>query len=270
MVPGLLKRLTGGLAAAGIEDTVRTRFFADLMKLHTRALGMDGKGKADATAETGASHAPNAPIAPVAPHAAPAGTIAPAPTTAPASTMAKARANAMQSGAATPNKPTPPSRVVADDSDSLDFTAEITVKNPFGGGDVQVEELDFTEPAAALAPSDAASGPAAASAAPTGAGATKASAKDVELPRRLKEGVWVGIRAKNPEEPRETAKLEYVSPLKTRYLFVDRQGKTVLECTRTDLSRRFRLRDLVILNEVPETSLFDRIMQGVVGKLGNA
>ena len=42
------------------------------------------------------------------------------------------------------------------------------------------------------------------------------------------------------------------------------------EENRTELAKRFRLRDLALLSEAPETSLFDRIMSGVMGKLGGA
>jgi len=94
--------------------------------------------------------------------------------------------------------------------------------------------------------------------------------KEVKLPSKLKEGVWVGIRSPELDAPRTPAKLLYVSPLKSRFLFCDRRGKTVLECTRSDLAKRFRLRDVVILAESPDASLFERIINGVLGKLGHA
>jgi hypothetical protein len=94
--------------------------------------------------------------------------------------------------------------------------------------------------------------------------------KEVKLPSKLKEGVWVGIRGKGPDDPRQPAKLLYVSPLKSRFLFADKRGKTVLECTRVELAKRFKLRDLIILAENPDASLFERIINGVMGKLGHA
>lgn len=135
-----------------------------------------------------------------------------------------------------------------EDLNSLDFTAPVTVQNPFGGGKVQVEALDF-------APKPAAG---------------KREAVVAELPGGLAVGIWVGIREKGEKDPRKSAKLSYVSPLKTRYLFVDRQGKTVLDCTRTDLARRFQSGDVMIMDEVPEVPLFERITGGLVGKLGGA
>jgi len=146
--------------------------------------------------------------------------------------------------------------------EDLDFTAEITVKNPFGGGEVKVDELDFTEGApAALAAEPAKPDPKA---------PPKKPAKEMVLPSKLKEGVWVGIRAEQPDEPRTPAKLLYMSPLKSRFLFVNRAGKTVLECNRAEVAKRFRLRDMIILSEAPDTTMFERFIRGVMGKLGGA
>jgi hypothetical protein len=61
-----------------------------------------------------------------------------------------------------------------------------------------------------------------------------------------------------------------MSPLKSRFLFCDRAGKTVLECNRSDLSKKFRLRELIILSEQPDSSFFEKILRGVMGKLGGA
>jgi hypothetical protein len=130
---------------------------------------------------------------------------------------------------------------------SLDFTAPVTVQNPFGGGKVQVEDLDFTAKPAAGA---------------------KRDANLAELPGNLAVGTWVGIREKGEKDARKSAKLSFISPLKTRYLFVDKQGKTTLDCSRADLARRFQTGEVVIMDKVPEVPLFDRITEGLVGKLG--
>jgi hypothetical protein len=52
--------------------------------------------------------------------------------------------------------------------------------------------------------------------------------------------------------------------MKTSYIFVDRNGSTVLECSRAELARRYRLKEVVDMDEAP---LFDRIMTGLVGKM---
>ena len=251
-VPTLLKNLTKGMQAAGVEDTARTAFFAELMKLHTAVLKAGGDIIDDAK------------------QAAKDAKPKPAPGTKEAILAAMAaKEESDRAGEA------------AKAADQLDFTAPIAVR--IGDEVVEVEksdELDFTAalPAAATpAPAPATAG---AKGAPAPAGAAGSAgakpvlarepAKEVKLPSKLKEGVWVGIRGKGPDDPRQPAKLLYVSPLKSRFLFADKRGKTVLECTRVELAKRFKLRDLVILAENPDASLFERIINGVMGKLGHA
>jgi hypothetical protein len=130
----------------------------------------------------------------------------------------------------------------------LDFTPAVTVNNPFGEGKIEVDDLDFT--------TKPAGGPARA----------KAGAPDSDLPAELVVGTWVDIRDKDNHRP---AKLSFVSPLKTRYLFMNRQGKITLECSRAELVRRFRLGEITITAETAsEAPLFDRLMGGLVNKLG--
>ena len=75
------------------------------------------------------------------------------------------------------------------------------------------------------------------------------------------------IRGKEEKDAGRPAKLSYISPLKTRFLFVDRQGKTVLECSAAVLAKFLSNGEIVIEEPVDEVPLFDRIMGGVVGKL---
>jgi hypothetical protein len=130
---------------------------------------------------------------------------------------------------------------------SLDFAAPVTVQNPFGGGKVEVDDLDFTVKPAAGA---------------------KRDAIPAELPANLAVGSWVGIRESAEQNTRKSARLTFISPLKTRYLFVDKQGKNTLDCSRADLARRFQTGQVIIMDKVPEVPLFDRITEGLVGKLG--
>jgi hypothetical protein len=131
------------------------------------------------------------------------------------------------------------------ESNSLDFTAVVTIKNPFGEGKVEVKELDFTDPGTA-------------STAPA-----KGGAKEAEFVNNIKEGTWVEFREGKQDKGRP-AKLSYISPLKSSFLFVDRLGETVKECSRAELARLFGAGKAVVMDEVP---LFDRMMNGVVGKL---
>jgi len=238
-VPALLRALTTGLNSLGVEDAVRQAFYADLMRLHTAVMALDSKPRGG-----GDTHA-----------AKPA---APSPTTTATKTPVPAAAAA-------------PAAPKAEDEE-LDFTSEITVKNPFGAGEVvKVDELDFTEAAPALA---AAAPKAEAKPEPKGAKPApereKKPAKELALPSKLKEGAWVGIRAatQDPDEPRQPAKLLYMSPLKSRFLFCDRGGRKVLDCNRAELAKRFKLREIVILPGDPDASLFERILRGVMSTLG--
>jgi hypothetical protein len=191
MLPTLVKQLTAGLKTAGVEDEVRVKFFAELMKYHTQAIGAPAQD---------------------APRIAPA--------------------------------------IQSKRSASPDFSAPITVKNPFGEGEVSVDgqELDFT------------------------AIADSARTRREESIRRaldsLAMGTWVEFREADDQGKGRPARLIFVSPRKTRYLFaVDRAGKEIIQISRAEIGRRLRLGEAVKLDGPPEESLFDRIMNGLLGKL---
>ncbi|HEX7812567.1 MAG TPA: DUF1631 family protein, partial [Burkholderiales bacterium] len=148
---------------------------------------------------------------------------------------------------AKPAKPPAPAAAKPAELESLDMTAPVTVPNPFGKGQVEVADLDFTVQLRGST-----------------AGAKPASA----LPPALKLGSWVEIIRKHEKEKHQTAKLTFISPLKTRYLFADRHGKTALECSQSELVRRFQLGEVTLSKEPTELALFDRIAEGVLGKLG--
>src|SRR5687768_15892286 len=251
-VPTLLKRINAGCNAAGVDEAARTAFFTQLMNMHTAVLhtpaepektkeellkeSKERKAAREAAKKAKESQVTDALGRPIAPKAAVPG--------------AAAVAKAAEAKAATAKAAKPV-------EEELDFTKPIAVK--IGNEVVQVEKTDQLDFTAAPAP-----------AAVAAAAAALEPPREVKLPSKLKEGIWVGLRPKNPDEPRQPAKLLYVSPLKSRFLFADKRGKTVLECTRADLSKRFRTRELVILAENPDASLFERIINGVLGKLGHA
>jgi hypothetical protein len=145
------------------------------------------------------------------------------------------------------------------DSDSLDFTKTLTIKNPFGAGQVHVKELETADVSAAGTPR------------------AKGEVNEVEFIKNLKEGTWVEFREKGEKNTKDTkdtqrpAKLSYISPLRSSFLFVDKMGKTVKECSRTELGRLVRLGMVVVVVVVDvvvdEPPLFDRMMAGVIGKL---
>ena len=203
-IPALLRALKTGVAAGGIEESVATEFFAQLMGCHTAALRAATQVPSEET-----------------PAAA---------------------------------KPSPAPLPV------LDFTQRVTIDNPFGGGKVEVsdDDLDFTThaPAVELAVE---AGEAASAKRPR-------PAQKVRLPSAMEVGAWVTVEDSQATHPRP-ARLHYVSPLKSHFLFVDRQGNKVFECSRTMLARRLKLGEVVLLDGEPDASLFDRIMEGIFGKL---
>ena len=117
---------------------------------------------------------------------------------------------------------------------ALDFTASITVRNPYGGGEVQVSAAEL--------------------------------ATDSRQPDDLKQGDWVEFRCEGGDE-RRPARLIFISPRKTRYIFSDRGEKEYIECTRSEIGRRLRAGEAVVMEEEPEVPFFERIMGGVIGKL---
>jgi hypothetical protein len=277
VVPAMLKKMGAGLKGAGIDKAATARFMDDLMKRHTEIVGKEeeappaAKPAAEAAqpavaaaaqpvtpAPAAADKAPAAKPAPAAAEKAPAAKPAPAvagkaPAAKPAPATAE-KAPAAKAAAPAPGKapakaaPAKPAKEAPPVEMDLDFTADITVKNPFGGGEIQVGQLDFSDLPAAS---------------PTQA---RALAKDAELTEHLVEGSWVEVKMKGEEDKAEIrpARLSFVTPGKTSYLFVDRNGKTVLECSRAELARRYRLKEVVDMDEAP---LFDRIMTGLVGKM---
>jgi len=213
-VPKLVKQLTEGLKRAHVDDSVRKAFFGELMQLHTRAI--------------------SATALPVASASAPALKLV---TSTPKPAEQTAAANAADAN--------------AHPQGSLDFTAPLTVPNPFGGGEVKVDalNLDFTSEAAA------------------GARARREASVRRALDN-LQMGEWMEFRDPDDDSARRTGRLIFISPRKTRYLFaVDRAGKDIIECSRAEITRRLRLGEAVKLDEPPEESLFDRIMHGVMSKL---
>ena len=150
------------------------------------------------------------------------------------------------------DKPTPPRDVVestpaaveeADfDPASLDFTT-VVVKNPFGEGEIQVGEIEL--PAVPGAP----------------AAAVKEGDEHSRRASSLTVGTWLEFR---DDKQRHQVKLSYVSPFKTEYLFVNRQGKTVGEYSLYELAAEMRAGRAVVMEQVP---LFDRAMNGLMGAL---
>ncbi|MGE5640935.1 MAG: DUF1631 family protein [Clostridia bacterium] len=124
-------------------------------------------------------------------------------------------------------------------AEALDFTAPVTVRNPYGAGEVQVAGVDD---------------------APVGRAAV------LDPSQKLVVGAWLEFKLEQPPGKR-AAKVLFVTPKKTRYIFSDRDGKDMVEFSRAEIVRRLRTREAVLLDGPPEQPLFDRIMGGLTAKL---
>jgi hypothetical protein len=156
--------------------------------------------------------------------------------------------------AAKPGEEKPAETAPAAPKPALDFTAPVKIKNPYGAGEVEVTNLDFTAP-----PVD-----------PKKRAAAKAAIQSslaVDPPEKMEPGSWIEFKPKEDGAEQRKARVLFVSPKKTRYLFSDRRGQNILELSRAEIVRRLRTGEAVRLDGEPEQPLFDRIMGGLVHKL---
>ena len=234
LLPGLLKRLAAGMQIVGTKESTRKAFLADLMKLHTKVMG-DPVARSEPAAEPSAASNAEAkvnaarteglpPPSSEAPLPPSAGTDKPPAASDPPASQQTTEAEAES------------------DATSLDFTTVI-VKNPFGEGEIRVDEIEL--PSVPGAP----------------AVAVKEGDEYSRLASGLNEGTWLEFR---DEKQRHQVKLSYVSPFKTAYLLVNRQGQTVGEYSLHELAAELRAGRAVVMNEVP---LFDRAMNGLMSTL---
>ena len=79
----------------------------------------------------------------------------------------------------------------------------------------------------------------------------------------MKVGTWVEFTDPNTEH-KERAKLSWISPISSKYLFVNRKGLKVSDKTVFALAAEIRRGQAVILEEVP---LFDRALDAIVERL---
>ncbi|MGB0133824.1 DUF1631 domain-containing protein [Dokdonella sp.] len=91
---------------------------------------------------------------------------------------------------------------------------------------------------------------------------TDADDEFVESARKMQVGNWIEFI--DEEGNRERAKLSWVSPISSRYLFVNRRGLKVCDKSITALAIELRRGTAVLLEEVP---LFDRALDAIVERL---
>jgi exonuclease VII small subunit len=288
ILPGLLKRMHAGLQAVGTNPDRRKQFFARLMRLHTKVIS--GGAPNRPVLQPNAVPTLTEPRAPgESADAMPASAISPSVNertrhdrasglhssplpiidgTGPAgvdtkSTEGEAATHkvlaspiaAISPEAATKQVRTPEPEI---DEDAEPATAapkfsNITIKNPFGDGEIEVEEISLPDLPGFPELSTASDGGA--------AGAKPTADQYSQAVTNLKTGDWLEFR---DDDGRIQAKLSYISPLKGTYLFVNRQGGKVGEYSLYQLARDFRTGRVVALEAV---RLFDRAMSSLVGVL---
>jgi len=84
----------------------------------------------------------------------------------------------------------------------------------------------------------------------------------LQLARSLRPGTWLELVDENGH--RERAKLSWISPISSKYLFVNRRGLKVDDKTLTALAAELRAGAAVVLEEAP---LFDRALDAIVARL---
>jgi hypothetical protein len=287
MLPGLLKRLQAGLQGIGTNPDSRKQFFSRLMRIHTKVIS----GHAAATPspvptltdsvspaiapETALAQAESLAAARGAHHDAPSDLKPPAlprfdftePSSAEQSsvqvgtdqaepTQHQVSAQAISSlSERTPSEAGPVSEIDEDAepaTEAPDFS-NVTIKNPFGDGDIQIEEISL---------SDLPGVPELSAAARGGPGPSEPADQHSQSVTNLREGDWLEFH--DDDGGRTQAKLSYISPLKGTYLFVNRQGGKVGEYSLYQLAREFRTGRAMLLERVP---LLDRAMSSLVGAL---
>ena len=266
LLPGLLKRIAAGMQIVGANEPARKSFLADLMKLHTKVMGApvahsapveESVTRPSVAAQAKVAEPKSAPApSPAPPAATPpiadklavprdAAGSAPAADKPAAPRDAPALAPAVEKPTA-PRDAAPSAPLVKEEPESepvsLDFTT-VVVRNPFGEGEIHVGEIEL--PAVPGAP----------------AAAIKEGDEHSRLASNLAVGTWLEFR---DDKQRHQVKLSYVSPFKTEYLFVNRQGKTVGEYSLHELAAELRAGRAVVMEHVP---LFDRAMNGLMGAL---
>jgi len=256
-LPGLLKRVNFGMQLIGTDEATRRGFFAKLMRCHTRIINT-GSSSAMAKAPTPAD------LPPVETAPAPM----PAPDAQPTSQAEVPVLTDVVEPAASTDAPvtaeTP--RPVEADQDMEPTEAEatfsaVTIPNPFGDGEIEVEEIDLAEFSNGSAVGTLTDIPGMAEAV-SQRSSNSGGDEYTQMVSGLTEGAWLEFR--DDDDNRTPARLSYISPLKGTYLFVNRQGRKVGEYSLYQLAREFRTGRATQMNAEP---LFERAMSSLVGAL---
>lgn len=239
LLPGLLKRVNAGLQAIATEADRRKQFFTRLMRLHTKVISTGSPQGSASVGQTEHVQAVSGTAGDSSQHE---------PTSRAALPLSSSASHETQTLRSDVDEDAEPATAAPDFSN-------VKIRNPFGEGEIEVEEISlpdlpgYSEVSAELGET---------------APRPKPSADDDQygqLVTNLKAGDWVEFR---DDDRRIQAKLSYVSPVKGTYLFVNRHGVKIGEYSLYQLTRDFRTGRAVALESVP---LFDRAMRSIVGVL---
>lgn len=290
LLPVLLRRLQKGMQIIGTTEEVRTKFLSKLMRCHTKIIS-GGHEAPRKPAKPVARVAPAPIVAPPLPTAPPAAPeiptlsdvvetphigVADSPTMEfnPTTLMSEAEraAVAEPTPVVTAQAPEPLPEIHAspeyeevtpaaapqeaeDDTDlaqTLPPFKSMVIKNPFGDGEIEVEEISLDSiPAFSNNPS--------------AKGDSLASLTGDEYSLKaggMTVGTWIELGSSG--DTKVQARLSWISPLKGTYLFTNRHGAKVAEYSLYQLAKEMRTGACTIMEEVP---LFDRAMSSLVGVL---
>ena len=255
-LPGLLKRINFGMQLIGTDEATRRSFFAKLMRCHTRIINT---GSSSALARTPAPvQLPPVETAPApAPDSQPGGQ----PEIPVLTDVVETAAPAPELAAAAAPRATETDQDMEPTEADPTFSA-VTIPNPFGEGEIEVEEIDLVEFSNGSAVGTLTDIPGMAEAATQH---SEGGDEYTQMVSALTEGSWLEFR--DEEDNRTPARLSYISPLKGTYLFVNRQGRKVGEYSLYQLAREFRTGRAAQMNAEP---LFERAMSSLVGVLKTA
>ena len=200
MLPKLLKRLETGTERAGLDRALRESFFAELVNCHAAAI----KSGIRLAAEQAAAAA-QAAATPTAAASKPAVAPLPVNNAAHAAPVPAVPAQAAAPAATAPAAPAGSSSGL-DDLPSLDMSSI--------GSVFEVTDMNWD------------------------AGLEKYRDYDDVVANQLKRGAWVDFTQADGSATR--MKLAWVSPMKSRYLFTNRQGQNSMEFNLIDLIELFK------------------------------
>jgi len=226
-LPALLRRLQEGMQQAEIEQATRDRFMSQLVHCHAAAVKAGFQTPVEPQ--------------PVAEEAWKAAVLA---------RQASNKESAVVLPFARPERAT----------DERDVKIEI-IKSQDEHGKLDVEEITIAS--VGWAEEDEFEDNAAADMSPEIGVLDEATAK--QLVAELKPGVWVEFRHEGEEAMQ--AKLKWISPLKSAYLFTDRQGKRAATMPLDKLEAAFRIGSARLVDEQP---LLDRAVGSVIEVLKKA